>query len=83
MYTFVLSCKTNLFRQIVPVMSGVDKMEPPTAEELINLPCSIKEFFTAKEYAEMPPYEKLRLANVRQNYEAFCRFGKYKWDMIT
>ena len=45
-------------------------------EEFDNLPKSIEEFFTAKEFSELSEYEKLRCTNLRINYEFLSRNGK-------
>jgi hypothetical protein len=40
-----------------------------------NLLSSIREFFTAEEFAAISDYEKLHLSNLRQNFEALRRAG--------
>ena len=44
--------------------------------EFEDLPNTIREFFTDKEFAEISEYEKLRFSNLRVNYEFLSRRGK-------
>ncbi|KAK7477011.1 hypothetical protein BaRGS_00031691 [Batillaria attramentaria] len=52
----------------------MNKLAVPDFDRL-NLPDSIEEFFTKEEYANICPYERKRLQNMRRNYEMMIYVG--------
>ena len=45
--------------------------------DFTSLPGSVREFFSAEEFASMTEYEKQHLSSIRQNFEALKRAGKF------
>ena len=42
----------------------------------------IEAYFTAAEFNEFSEYEKLRLRNMKQNYEMMIKVGKQHYDRL-
>ena len=42
-----------------------------------NAPVNIEQYFTKEEFAAICEYEKLRMCNIKRNYEMMVKMGKW------